>query len=121
MVVSLADSLQLFNTKNRKFIKELKEISCYTQWVNNCLCLLRQNYLAVCGNSYLYVVDLVQFKLLNKINTNSNNISLCYLNDRLFVGTNNGMIQKYKVDNMNLSKISLRKIPTKLYLANFNR
>lgn len=108
LVVSLADSLQLFNTKNRKFIKELKEISCYTDWVNNCLCLLRQNYLAVCGNSYLYVVDLVQFKLLNKINTNSNNISLCYLNDRLFVGTNNGMIQEYKVDNMNLSKISFK-------------
>ena len=108
LVISLADSLQLFNTKNRKFIKELKEISCYTDTVNNCLCLLRKNYLAVCGNSYLYVVDLVQFKLLNKINTNSNNISLCYLNDRLFVGTNNGMIQEYKVDNMNLSKISFK-------------
>ena len=108
LVVSFADSLQLFSIKNRKFIKELKEISCYTDWVNNCLCLIKQNYLAVCGNSYLYVVDLIQFKLLNKINTNSSNISLCFWNNRLFVGTNNGMIQEYKVDDMNLSKISFK-------------
>jgi len=108
LVVSFADSLQLFSIKNRKFIKELKEISCYTDWVNNCLCLINQNYLAVCGNSYLYVVDLIQFKLLNKINTNSSNISLCFWNNRLFVGTNNGMIQEYKVDDMNLSKISFK-------------
>ena len=108
LVVSFADSLQLFSIKNRKFIKELKEISCYTDWVNNCLCLINQNYLAVCGNSYLYVVDLIQFKLLNKINTNSSNISLCFWNNRLFVGTTNGMIQEYKVDDMNLSKISFK-------------
>ena len=108
MVVSFADSLHLFSLKNRKFIKELKEISCYADWVNDCLCLLKPNYLVVCGNGYLYVVDLIQFKLLNKINTNSNNISLCYWNDRLFVGTNNGMIQEYKVDDMNLSKISFK-------------
>jgi len=108
LVISLADSLQLFSIKNRKFIKELKEISCYPDWVNNCLCLLKQNYLVVCGCSYLYVVDLVQFKLLNKINTNSNNISLCCWNDRLFVGTDKGMIQEYKIDEMNLSKISFK-------------
>ena len=108
LVVSFADSLHLFSLKNRKFIKELKEISCYPDWVNDCLCLLKQNHLVVCGNGYLYVVDLIQFKLLNKINTNSNNISLCYWNDRLFVGTNNGMIQEYKVDDMNLSKISFK-------------
>ena len=108
LVVSFADSLQLFSIKNRKFIKELKEISCYTDWVNNCLCLIKQNYLAVCGNSYLYVVDLIQFKLLNKINTNSSNISLCFWNNRLFVGTSSGMIQEYKVDDMNLSKISFK-------------
>ena len=108
LVVSFADSLHLFSLKNRKFIKELKEISCYPDWVNDCLCLLKPNYLVVCGNGYLYVVDLIQFKLLNKINTNSNNISLCYWNDRLFVGTNNGMIQEYKVDDMNLSKISFK-------------
>ena len=108
LVVSFADSLHLFSLKNRKFIKELKEISCYPDWVNDCLCLLKPNYLVVCGNGYLYVVDLIQFKLLNKINTNSNNISLCYWNDRLFVGTNNGMIQEYNVDDMNLSKISFK-------------
>jgi hypothetical protein len=108
LVVSFADSLHLFSLKNRKFIKELKEISCYPDWVNDCLCLLKPNYLVVCGNGYLYVVDLIQFKLLNKINTNSNNISLCYWNDRLFVGTDNGMIQEYKVDDMNLSKISFK-------------
>ena len=108
LVVSFADSLHLFSLKNRKFIKELKEISCYPDWVNDCLCLLKPNYLVVCGNDYLYVVDLIQFKLLNKINTISNNISLCYWNDRLFVGTNNGMIQEYKVDDMNLSKISFK-------------
>lgn len=108
LVVSFADSLHLFSLKNRKFIKELKEISCYPDWVNDCLCLLKQNHLVVCGNGYLYVVDLIQFKLLNKINTNSNNVSLCYWNDRLFVGTNNGMIQEYKVDDMNLSKISFK-------------
>lgn len=108
LVVSFADSLHLFSLKNRKFIKELKEISCYPDCVNDCLCLLKQNHLVVCGNGYLYVVDLIQFKLLNKINTNSNNISLCYWNDRLFVGTNNGMIQEYKVDDMNLSKISFK-------------
>ena len=108
LVVSFADSLHLFSLKNRKFIKELKEISCYPDWVNDCLCLLKQNHLVVCGNGYLYVVDLIQFKLLNKINTNSNNISLCYWNDRLFVGTYNGMIQEYKVDDMNLSKISFK-------------
>jgi WD40 repeat protein len=108
LVVSFADSLHLFSLKNRKFIKELKEISCYPDWVNDCLCLLKQNHLVVCGNGYLYVVDLIQFKLLNKINTISNNISLCYWNDRLFVGTYNGMIQEYKVDDMNLSKISFK-------------
>ena len=108
LVVSFADSLHLFSLKNRKFIKELKEISCYPDWVNDCLCLLKQNHLVVCGNGYLYVVDLIQFKLLNKINTNSNNISLCYWNDRLFVGTYNGMILEYKVDDMNLSKISFK-------------
>ena len=108
LVVSFADSLHLFSLKNRKFIKELKEISCYPEWVNDCLCLLKPNHLVVCGNGYLYVVDLIQYKLLNKINTNSNNISLCYWNDRLFVGTDNGMIQEYKVDDMNLSKISFK-------------
>ena len=108
LVISLPDSLKLFNIKNRNFIKELKEIYCHRDWVNNCLCLLKQNYLVVCGNNYLYVVDLVQFKLLNKINTGSNNISLCFWSDRLFVGTSNGMIQEYKVDGMNLSKISFK-------------
>ena len=100
--------MKLFNIKNRNFIKELKDIYCYPDCVNNCLCLLKQNYLVVCGNNYLYVVDLVQFKLLNKINTGSNNISLCFWNDRLFVGTSNGLIQEYKVDGMNLSKISFK-------------
>ena len=77
-------------------------------FINNTLCLFGQNYLAACGNSFIYVVDLVQFKLLNKINTNSNNIAICYWNNKLVIGTNDGMIQEYKVNDMNLSKISFK-------------
>ena len=108
LVLSFADELKLFDLKKRKFIKELKDISCYADWVNDNLCLLNQNCLAVCGNSYIYVIDLVQFKLLNKINTNSNNISLCYWNNKLNVGTAEGTIQEYKVNENNLSKISFK-------------
>lgn len=108
LVLAFADMLKLFDLKNRRFIKELKEINSYADWVNNSLCLIKQNYLAIGGNSYLYVVDLVQFKLLNKINTNSNNISLLFLNDKLYVGTNTGIILEYKVNDSNLSKISFK-------------
>jgi hypothetical protein len=108
LVLALNDELKLFDLKTRKIIKELKDISCYADWVNDNLCLIKPNCLITCGNSYIYVVDLVQFKLLNKINTNSNNISLCYWNNKLIVGTNNGMIQEFKVNEENLSKISFK-------------
>ena len=108
LVLALNDELKLFDLKTRKIIKELKDISCYADWVNDNLCLIKPNCLITCGNSYIYVVDLVQFKLLNKINTNSNNISLCYWNNKLIVGTSNGMIQEFKVNEENLSKISFK-------------
>jgi hypothetical protein len=108
LVLSLNGELKLFDLKTRKIIKELKDISCYADWVNDNLCLIKPNCLITCGNSYIYVVDLVQFKLLNKINTNSNNISLCYLNNKLIFGTSNGMIQEFKVNEENLSKISFK-------------
>lgn len=108
LVLALNDELKLFDLKTRKIIKELKDISCYADWVNDNLCLIKPNCLITCGNSYIYVVDLVQFKLLNKINTNSNNISLCYWNNKLIVGTDNGMIQEFKVNEENLSKISFK-------------
>ena len=108
LVIAFADELKLFDLQIRKFMKELKDIACYAEWVNNTLCLFGQNYLAACGNSFIYVVDLVQFKLLNKINTNSNNIAICYWNNKLVIGTNDGMIQEYKVNDMNLSKISFK-------------
>ena len=108
LVLSLNNELKLFDLKTRKIIKELKDISCYATWVNDNLCLIKPNCLITCGNSYIYVIDLVQFKLLNKVNTNSNNISLCYLSNKLFVGTNNGMIIEFKMNDVNLSKISFK-------------
>jgi len=108
LVLSLNNELKLFDLKTRKIIKELKDISCYADWVNDNLCLIKPNCLITCGNSYIYVIDLVQFKLLNKVNTNSNNISLCYLSNKLFVGTNNGMIIEFKMNDVNLSKISFK-------------
>ena len=108
LVLSLNGILKLFDLKTRKIIKELKDISCYADWVNDNLCLIKPNCLITCGNSYIYVIDLVQFKLLNKVNTNSNNISLCYLSNKLFVGTNNGMIIEFKMNDVNLSKISFK-------------
>ena len=108
LVIAFADELKLFDLQTRKFTKELKDIACYAVWVNNTLCLFGNNYLAACGNSFIYVVDLVQFKLLNKINTNSNNISLCYWNNKIVIGTEVGMIQEYKINDMNLSKISFK-------------
>ena len=108
LVIAFNDELKLFDLRQRKFIKELKEINCYADWVNDNLCLLNNNYLVVCGNGYLYVVDLIQFKLLNKVNTNSNNISLLYCNNKLIVGTNDGMIQEFKVNESYLSKISVK-------------
>ena len=108
LVIAFNDELKLFDLRQRKFIKELKEINCYADWVNDNLCLLNNNYLVVCGNGYLYVVDLIQFKLLNKVNTNSNNISLLYCNNKLIVGTHDGMIEEYKVNESYLSKISVK-------------
>ena len=108
LVIAFVDELKLFDLKTRKFIKEIKDIACYADWVNDTLCLFGKNYLAACGNSFIYIVDLVQFKLLNKINTNSKNISLCYWNNKIFVGTYEGMIQEYKINDMNLSKISFK-------------
>ena len=108
LVLSLNNELKLFDLKTRKIIKELKDISCYADWVNDNLCLIKPNCLITGGNSYIYVIDLVQFKLLNKVNTNSNNISLCYLSNKLFVGTNNGMIIEFKMNDVNLSKISFK-------------
>jgi len=108
LVLSLNNELKLFDLKTRKIIKELKDISCYADWVNDNLCLVKPNCLITCGNSYIYVIDLVQFKLLNKVNTNSNNISLCYLSNKLSVGTNNGMIIEFKMNDVNLSKISFK-------------
>ena len=108
LVLSLNNELKLFDLKTRKIIKELKDISCYADWVNDNLCLIKPNCLITCGNSYIYVIDLVQFKLLNKVNTNSNNISLCYLSNKLFVGTNNGIIIEFKMNDVNLSKISFK-------------
>ena len=108
LCVSLADELKLFDLSQRKFIKEIKDIASYADWVNDSLCLLNQNYLSICGNNYIYIVDLVQFKLLNKIDTKSNNICLYYWDNKLIVGTSNGMIQEYKVNEMNLSKVSFK-------------
>ena len=103
--------MQTINTTHSNNIIHVKELS--SNKLVSCSLDTQLNFyslqnLVVCGNNYLYVVDLVQFKLLNKINTGSNNISLCFWNDRLFVGTSNGMIQEYKVDGMNLSKISFK-------------
>ena len=108
LVLSLNGELKLFDLKTRKIIKEIKDIACYADWVNDNLCLIKPNCLVTCGNSNIYIVDLVQFKLLNKINTNSNNITLCYWNGKLIVGANNGMIQEFKVNDANLSKISFK-------------
>ena len=108
LCVAFADELKLFDLSKRKFIKELKDIGSYTDWVNDNLCLLNQNYLSICGNNYIYIVDLVQFKLINKVETKSNNICLYYWDNKLIIGTNNGMIQEYKVNDMNLSKISFK-------------
>ena len=108
LVLAFIDELKLFDLNKRKFIKELKEINCYADWVNDNLCLINQNCLIGCGNNYIFVIDLVQFKLLNKINTNSYNICLCFWNNKLNVGTSDGMIQEYKINENNLSKISFK-------------
>ena len=108
LVLAFSDELKLFDLKTRKILKELKDISCYADWVNNNLCLIQEDCIVACGNSFLYVVDLVQFKLLNKLNTNSNNVSLYYWNNRLEVGTSDGMIQEFKVNETNISKISFK-------------
>ena len=108
LVLAFSDELKLFDLKTRKILKELKDISCYADWVNNNLCLIQEDCIVACGNSFLYVVDLVQFKLLNKLNTNSNNVSLCYWNNRLEVGSLDGMIQEFKVNETNISKISFK-------------
>jgi hypothetical protein len=108
LVLAFTDELKLFDLNKRKFIKELKEINCYADWVNDNLCLINQNCLIGCGNNYIFVIDLVQFKLLNKINTNSYNICLCFWNNKLNVGTSDGMIQEYKINENNLSKISFK-------------
>ena len=108
LVVALSEELKLFDLKTRAFIKELKGVKCYGDWVNDNICLLKDNYLSVCGNSFIYVVDLVQFKIVNQLNTNSNNICLLFWDNALFTGTDRGIIQEYIVKDFNLIKISYK-------------
>ena len=108
LVVALPDELKLYDLKKRIFIKELKDINCYGDWVNDNLCLLKDNYLAVCGNSFICIIDLIQFKSVNKINVNTNNICLLFFDDILIAGSANGIIQEFNVNGINLVKTSFK-------------
>lgn len=108
LVVALPDELKLYDLKKRVFIKELNDIKCYGDWVNDNLCLLKNNYLAVCGNSFIYIVDLIQFKFMNKVNTNTKNICLLFWDNILITGSHNGIIQEFIVNDFNLIKSSFK-------------
>ena len=108
LVVALPEELKLYDLKKQSFIKEVNDINCYPDWVNDNLCLLKDNYLAVCGRGYIYIVDLIQFKAINKTSTNTNNISLLFLDNILITGTDNGIIQEFIVNDFNLIKTSFK-------------
>lgn len=108
LVIALPEELKLYDLKTRIISKELNDIKCYGDWVNDNLCLLKDNYLACCGNSFIYIIDLIQFKMVNKLNTNTNNICLLYVDNLLFTGTDNGVIQEFIVNDFNLIKVSFK-------------
>ena len=108
LVLALSEELKLFDIKTRAFTKELKDVKCYPDWVNDNLCLLKDNYLSICGKGFIYIVDLIQFKTVNKLNTKSDNICLLFLNNILFAGSNNGIIQEFIVKDFSLIKISYK-------------
>lgn len=108
LVLALPDELKLYDLKTRTIVNELNDIKCYGDWVNDNLCLLQDNYLACCGNSFIYIIDLIQFKMSNKINANTNNICLLYFDNMLITGTYNGIIQQFIVKDSNLIKVSFK-------------
>ena len=100
--------MKLYDLKKRIFIKEVNDIKCYPDIINDNLCLLKDNYLAVCGCAFIYVVDLIQFNVINKTSTSTNNICLLYWDNLLITGTANGIIQEYIVNDFNLIKTSFK-------------
>ena len=95
--------LVVWNIENKQIITVLKNIFVNDIISDNKTSILNENRFAYCGSSYLYIIDINKFYVVEKIRSKENLTSICLFNKIiLFVGDYKGLLYKYEIEGYNI-------------------
>jgi len=97
--------LVIWNVENKQKITILKGINVNDVISDNKTCFINENSIAYCGNSNLYIIEINNFYINQKIEINKEYlISIClFSNNILFIGGNKGTLYQFEIEGKNIT------------------
>ncbi len=97
--------LVIWNVENKQKITILKGINVNDDIISdNKTCFINENSIAYCGDSNLYIIEINNFYINQKIEFNKDYlISICLFSKNiLFIGGNKGKLYQYEIEGKNI-------------------
>ena len=99
-------SLVFFNLNKKEKIKTLNNLKLYIDYSIRII-KINDKEVAVAGDGKVYLVDINNYLILHKINSDCLNDCILKLSNNLFlIGDKNGTITQYKIENKKIIKES---------------
>ena len=97
--------LVIWNVENKQKITILKGINVNDVISDNKTCFINENSIAYCGNSNLYIIEINNFYINQKIEINKEYlISICLFSKNiLFIGGNKGKLYQFEIEGKNIT------------------
>ena len=97
--------LVIWNVENKQKITILKGINVNDVISDNKTCFINENSIAYCGNSNLYIIEINNFYINQKIEFNKVYlISICLFSKNiLFIGGNKGKLYQFEIEGKNIT------------------
>ena len=97
--------LVIWNVENKQKITILKGINVNDVISDNKTCFINENSIAYCGNSNLYIIEINNFYINQKIEINKEYlISICLFSKNiLFIGGNKGTLYQFEIEGKNIT------------------
>ena len=97
--------LVIWNVENKQKITILKGINVNDVISDNKTCFINENSIAYCGDSNLYIIEINNFYINQKIEINKEYlISTCLFSKNiLFIGGNKGKLYQFEIEGKNIT------------------
>ena len=103
VIISSEDELKIWDINKWSVITVIKDI--YVGCFNGCLYQIDSNNLIVGGKNCIYLIDLNDYKVKKKIDTDYETFCVCPINENIFLTTGTGgTITQWKFDGNDITK-----------------